>query len=1107
MMKRFSCARNGHGEAADVEEPEIRIGWRQEWTSPERLEENGSVRIRDVVRGPFQTPRLLKARPFFAASTKNEGIGAISDRKQTLRRGIPDTWSEYLAIQGHCDTRDTKFLQENGIPCCTRCHVTDIIWKRLGVPLTQGIPDPSRVLPLFRSKSKERISDPCVNKEAEGNIDRPTFVPCNRGRDKKVHPVKNRRRKSGNMRRNERDDKLNGSNVEYDKTKKHGYKGFRRYKERDDKLDTSSQADHKQGVGRRLNGDSNKNCYTVKSSASHSRSFGGFEKRKGSPPGSSHIDEPEGNKARQVRITDVQYIEEPTTSEESKKNSTRLVSIGHKGAKNGTGVQVPGPRRRRIRSRRCRQRSINDKRNDSKANHGRSYEKGGGPKAKETQVQGEDRSASQGGKSGDSKCKDDEKRVVDRTVDRISFEAERDRRMASFSDIEKSREENTCRVCRSCKRIAEKSTMERKYHDTIGCGCALRISQSFVPGKDCISKRVNQFEGCDTSNLVLCEACEDIYHKDHSWKSFPDLRNAERPVGLAKNSRSRATSNRHEELYEKTKRKICFCVERAKRIILSSNFLGGEKERSGKKVRLEPRSEARAMRETSFVCCRCDCPYLKVAFDHHANREFSNTLESLGRDKPKKKQKLLGSKHGNLKDTALQRVEKFDGALNSEKRVCTRTGNKICVSAHIDERFSCSNNVTSVHASKPRKKRASEGKTRHETVNSSIHLPTPRLTVNTNDYSDANRRNKIHNLAQVNHKEFSSKRMSSRDKQFHLIPKDSFKDNSRNFVGNKTTNKGQDCSYTDSENCTRVHVENKLNASTYVNGSFIGLKELFEEEKAKRMTTVRKNNKRYIPPCNSKKTIQTDTDRFAGNHDVYSRTSSGHGVIFRTKEDNRAIFSETTRRINHEKENVGKIGDHCSKLKGETREKKKETEYARRVKSNNPEESPSDSGERADISDFSDDLKVNIATTGERSSAIVKTLVKRLNAKLALRGNDRGPNEHRCAVSRKSTSQRCKSNSDDDEGSLTPENYECPKLFLNRSMVGELCESAAATDRKEYEKLSIEAFHDLCIQLILKVAKKLSATQHTSFSMMDRQVRREMELLDRMIDTLQNKKV
>ncbi|XP_076287467.1 uncharacterized protein LOC143212510 isoform X2 [Lasioglossum baleicum] len=121
-----------------LNEFKVSTGWTQEWVSPEQLRSNNACcDVRDVVRGPFISPRLLRTQPYIVRwhPDTNENINYA-------RRGIPDTWREYLASRGHCGATEARVLQRNLISSYVRCFATDRLWSDLGLPFVQGIPDP-----------------------------------------------------------------------------------------------------------------------------------------------------------------------------------------------------------------------------------------------------------------------------------------------------------------------------------------------------------------------------------------------------------------------------------------------------------------------------------------------------------------------------------------------------------------------------------------------------------------------------------------------------------------------------------------------------------------------------------------------------------------------------------------------------------------------------------------------------------------------------------------------------------------------------------------------------------------------------------------------------
>lgn len=122
------------------------VGWTQEWTSLKRLRKNKCINVREVVRGPFSSPRLLKTRPFVAFSSCQRQEKNYFD----LPRGIPDTWREYLISKGFCTTSEAYVLQKNLIPSCIRYFATERLWNDTSLSFIQGIPDP------WKSRSFDR---------------------------------------------------------------------------------------------------------------------------------------------------------------------------------------------------------------------------------------------------------------------------------------------------------------------------------------------------------------------------------------------------------------------------------------------------------------------------------------------------------------------------------------------------------------------------------------------------------------------------------------------------------------------------------------------------------------------------------------------------------------------------------------------------------------------------------------------------------------------------------------------------------------------------------------------------------------------------------------
>ncbi|KAI4499572.1 hypothetical protein M0802_005468 [Mischocyttarus mexicanus] len=142
-------------------ECKIHTGWKQEWVSPKRLNDKNPMKIREVVRGPFYSPKLLKITPFVSYSFDKHSCDATRCMKKTYG-GIPDPWTECLAIKGYCNNdKYSKALKSSCVSSCMRFWVTKAVWTKMGLPLIQGIPDPDKdfcniLKPCSKCPSKQR---------------------------------------------------------------------------------------------------------------------------------------------------------------------------------------------------------------------------------------------------------------------------------------------------------------------------------------------------------------------------------------------------------------------------------------------------------------------------------------------------------------------------------------------------------------------------------------------------------------------------------------------------------------------------------------------------------------------------------------------------------------------------------------------------------------------------------------------------------------------------------------------------------------------------------------------------------------------------------------
>ncbi|KAI4489309.1 hypothetical protein M0804_004807 [Polistes exclamans] len=142
------------------DEYKIHTGWKQEWVSPKQLNGTNPMKIREVVRGPFYSPKLLKISPFVSCSFGEYSCDATKYMKKTYG-GIPDPWTECLAIKGYCNNdKYSQALKSSCVSRCMRFWITKTVWKKMGLPLIQGIPDPDRdspniLKPCLKCSSKQ----------------------------------------------------------------------------------------------------------------------------------------------------------------------------------------------------------------------------------------------------------------------------------------------------------------------------------------------------------------------------------------------------------------------------------------------------------------------------------------------------------------------------------------------------------------------------------------------------------------------------------------------------------------------------------------------------------------------------------------------------------------------------------------------------------------------------------------------------------------------------------------------------------------------------------------------------------------------------------------
>lgn len=126
------------------QEYKIHTGWKQEWVSPKHLNGTRPIKVREVVRGPFYSPKLIKISPFVNFISYRDENDRTTRYKKNTYGGIPDPWTECLAIKGYCNEKQAGTLRKSCVSRCMRFWITKRVWKEMGLPLIQGIPDPGR---------------------------------------------------------------------------------------------------------------------------------------------------------------------------------------------------------------------------------------------------------------------------------------------------------------------------------------------------------------------------------------------------------------------------------------------------------------------------------------------------------------------------------------------------------------------------------------------------------------------------------------------------------------------------------------------------------------------------------------------------------------------------------------------------------------------------------------------------------------------------------------------------------------------------------------------------------------------------------------------------
>ncbi|XP_033217268.1 uncharacterized protein LOC117173024 isoform X2 [Belonocnema kinseyi] len=156
--------------------------WNHSWAAPNQIYLNDFFAIRDVVPGPFTSPRLVKVTPFVGNSNKE------FKKVDRIRRGIPDAWSEYLTVNGLSSETDKSIIKKELTLSYDNIKVTDFVWNELGLPLTQGIPDPWK--PILSENESDERTDICLCNPTK--LIAPKLARCRILREINAKKVKNK---------------------------------------------------------------------------------------------------------------------------------------------------------------------------------------------------------------------------------------------------------------------------------------------------------------------------------------------------------------------------------------------------------------------------------------------------------------------------------------------------------------------------------------------------------------------------------------------------------------------------------------------------------------------------------------------------------------------------------------------------------------------------------------------------------------------------------------------------------------------------------------------------------------------------------------------------
>ncbi|XP_076183006.1 uncharacterized protein LOC143154870 [Ptiloglossa arizonensis] len=215
-------------------------------------------------------------------------------------------------------------------------------------------------------------------------------------------------------------------------------------------------------------------------------------------------------------------------------------------------------------------------------------------------------------------------------------------------------------------------TVETQQPLNIIC-CNCNLQRCIVPNIPYSPDRANSFREKNVSEYVMCQNCESIYRKSSPQRLDFAAKTVNFCVPDPKKSVQKQKIVMHSEIYKQTKLKLCACFQKAKHYFEESN-----------QRTIEKKDTIDSKKDLELVCCKCNCPYLKIASIYtntidqrerfHARKQSSNRrqIEQNTENRERRQDHVL--------KCSPMRKQKSNTVRDSKNHYCTRVENKTFVS-------------------------------------------------------------------------------------------------------------------------------------------------------------------------------------------------------------------------------------------------------------------------------------------------------------------------------------------------------------------------------------------------------------------------------------------